>query len=66
MVWITVDKDGTECVFTHKPKRGIKSGEWLIATYDTYGSTFIELPKGSIEKLIGKELTWNDEPVKLK
>ena len=26
----------------------------------------IKLPKGSIEKLIGKKLTWRDEPVKLK
>lgn len=26
----------------------------------------IELPKGSIKKLIGRELTWNDEPVELK
>lgn len=24
------------------------------------------LPKGSIKKLIGKELTWDDEPVELK
>jgi hypothetical protein len=26
---------------------------------------WIFLPKGSIEKLIGKKLTWNDEPVKI-
>ena len=26
----------------------------------------IELPKGSIYKLIGKELTWDDEPIELK
>ena len=26
----------------------------------------VELPKGSIEKLIGKELSWKDEPVKFK
>lgn len=26
----------------------------------------IELPKGSIKKLIGRELTWDDEPVELK
>ena len=26
----------------------------------------IELPQGTIKKLIGRELTWNDEPVKLK
>jgi hypothetical protein len=25
----------------------------------------LKLPKGSIKKLIGRELTWNDEPVKL-
>lgn len=25
----------------------------------------IELPKGSIKKLIGRELTWDDEPVGL-
>ena len=24
------------------------------------------LPKGSIKKLIGKDLTWEDEPVELK
>lgn len=26
----------------------------------------IELPKGSTKKLIGRELTWDDEPVELK
>lgn len=26
----------------------------------------IELPKGSIKKLIGCDLTWDDEPVELK
>lgn len=26
----------------------------------------IKLPKGSIKKLIGKEITWEDEPVEIK
>lgn len=26
----------------------------------------LNLPKGSIKKLIGRELNWNDEPVELK
>ena len=26
----------------------------------------IQLPKGSIKKLIGKDLTWNDEPIEFK
>lgn len=25
----------------------------------------VELPKGSIEKLIGKKLTWEDDPVEI-
>ena len=27
---------------------------------------FVELPKGSVEKLLGKKLSWKDEPVELK
>ena len=27
---------------------------------------FLYLPKGSIKKLIGRDLDWNDEPVELK
>lgn len=41
--------------------------------HPTYGdlqtikqSTRSNLPKGSIEKLIGKKLTWEDEPFELK
>lgn len=30
-----------------------------------YENIAIELPKGSILKLTGKELTWNDEPIEL-
>lgn len=31
-----------------------------------YQGHSIELPKGTISKLIGRELNWNDEPVELK
>lgn len=31
-----------------------------------YQGHSIELSKGSIKKLIGRELTWDDEPVELK
>ena len=37
--------------------------EWLAEEYP--GDNVI-LPKGSIKKLIGKELSWDDEPVELK
>ena len=60
MVWLAVDEDCTECVFTVEPTRS-SCKTWRI---DGFGNG-IELPEGSIKKLIGKELTWNDEPVEL-
>ena len=61
MAWLAVDnKTYTECVFQCKPERA--SNFW----YDAAGGSCIELPKGSIKKLIGRYLTWEDDPVELK
>ena len=35
-------------------------------TYNYSYANGIRLPKGSIKKLIGRDLDWNDEPVELK
>jgi hypothetical protein len=59
MAWVAVDKNGDEHVFDMKPIRS-HFGTWKVAVYGK-----IQIPRGSIKKLIGKELTWNDEPVKL-
>ena len=60
MAWIAVDDDGTEHIFSHKPSR--VDDYWFVnILYDS-----ISLPKGSIKKLIDKELTWNDESIELK
>ena len=50
--------DGIEKAFWNKPKRCEKHGEW-------WGGKMV-LPKGCVKKLIGRELSWNDEPVELK
>ena len=34
--------------------------------YAYYRGYSVELPNGSIFKLIGRELSWNDEPVEIK
>jgi hypothetical protein len=60
MVWVAVDYNNTECVFTMKPSRSPYK-TWRVTVYGNY----IKLPKGSIKKLIGRELNWSDEPVKL-
>ncbi len=60
MAYIAVDGDtGDECVYDTKPKRCLDF--WKIVEGEC-----VKLPKGSIEKLIGKKLTWEDEPVELK
>lgn len=63
MAYLAVDKNGAECISTHPPVRLRKLGEWGVAR--VYGSNFINLPPGSIKNLIGRELTWDDEPVKI-
>lgn len=40
-------------------------GMWCECDNDAF-CDFVRMPKGSIKKLIGRELSWSDEPVKLK
>lgn len=61
MAWIAVDKNGREFIYTDKPNRGVIE---FLSCQDE--GRYIELHKGSIMKLIGRELPWNDEPVELK
>ena len=64
MAWVAVDKDGEEVVFGEKPKREFTLYlMWIPCTIKAGNGC--ELPKGSIKKLIGHELTWDDEPVEL-
>lgn len=61
MAWVAVNSCGTELIFETVPHKVAYS--WR----DNEGSCrCIALPKGSIKKLIGKELNWGDEPVELK
>lgn len=69
MAWLAVEKGGAELIFSSKPERIRYS--WLgklIGTYDDNSGIHelgVYLPKGTIEKLTGKCLTWSDEPVEL-
>ena len=60
MAFVAVDKNKKEYIYDEKPKREIYHKSWN-SVYES-----VELPKGTIEKLIGKKLTWEDEPVELK
>ena len=59
MAWLAVDKDNTEYIYEDEPFR-INTGYW----WSYLG--VVRIPNGSIKKLIGRELTFADEPVELK
>lgn len=65
--WLAVDKNGDEYIYEKKPLRSA-CGYWKIQPheYEDRLSDTIELPKGSIKKLIGRGLSWEDSPVELK
>ena len=74
MAWVAVDKYNKECIFQNKPKRN--EDFWEDAIYESFDGqggelvfhhfSDIYLPKGTIKKLIGRDLTWSDKPVELK
>lgn len=61
--FLAVDGDNDEWIFENKPYRVSRAGLWNPFVED---ENCFCLPKGSIKKLIGRKLTWEDEPVKLK
>lgn len=69
MAHVAVEKDGKEWIFSGSPRRidklydGKRADLWVC---HRVLDSCIELPKGSIKKLIGRTLTWDDEPVELK
>lgn len=57
MAWLAIDGSGEEFIYREIPVR-----------CDDYWFGFegnFELPSGSIEKLIGRKLTFEDEPVEI-
>ena len=69
MAWVAVHKNGKEGIFAHIPTRGKELSFWYDEVEDDAGvlyDTEISLPKGTIKKLIGRDLTWSDKPVELK
>ena len=78
MAFATVNKSGLECLFNAKPIRkkdfwdpsviGYTStlNYWGDEEYEDLYDDWVSLPKGSIKKLIGGELSWSDDPIELK
>ena len=68
MAWLAVNKNGTEMVFPEKPVYdGWDWEEFMeFECEQFYVPTGIELPKGSIQKLAGRIITFSDGPIEIK
>lgn len=66
MAWLCVDKDSTEIISPSQPIRDYDRWnccyENVEGWYDNYG---IILTKGTIKKIIGRDLKWEDEPIEI-
>ena len=64
VTYFAVDSDGTEVCFNDKPVRSDNGLDVWNVPEDIYNDTNnVCLPKGTIKKLTGKQLTWKDEPI---
>ena len=63
MAYLCADKGG-EYIADNKPTRNFFEWEGWENT-DGESCTLISVPKGTIKKLIGKEMTWEDEPYEM-
>ena len=66
-VWLAVDKSGAETISAYEPNYdGFEWSDFQFSEEESdYISTTIILPKGFIKKLLGKELTLQDSPIRI-
>jgi hypothetical protein len=70
--WVAVDGHGNEYIFSRKPWRDfpnldlrVKWGQNWISDPEPNMDKRIKLPKGTVELLTGRALTYSNEPVLL-
>ena len=63
MAWIARDKNLNLCVFDYAPERDVSNEIWIPSRGEC--TNFIELPSDADKKLIGRHITWGDEPVEI-
>lgn len=69
MAWLAAENGGLEYLFIDKPERIVHHNVFRSSEIDfeiwASDKENIQLEKGSIKKLIGRELTYKDEPVQI-
>lgn len=73
MAWLAVNENGQEIISPNKPDRWgygqpdfWQDNEHIGVDCDmTYINRAVRLPKGTIFKLLGKNMNWDNEPIEL-
>lgn len=69
MAWLAIDKKGRETIHEGRPE--FDSFEWWYSFDDSaegeyfLNSCTIDLPQGTIEKILGRKLTFEESPLEL-
>lgn len=66
MAWVAVNRYGDEYIYEAMPERFYCVWKSTFCEYENRVYYYVEIPKGSIKKLIGIDLSFTDEPVELK
>ena len=61
--WAAVETDGSEYFYSNKPIWQEEQKEWYLSNES---DKYIEVPKGTIKRLTGITLRYDDEPILLK
>lgn len=64
MAWIARDEDNTLIIYADKPIRRTNVGCFAVNQF-MISHDFVELPSDTDEKLIGRHIDWEDEPVEI-
>ena len=62
--YLAVEPNGNELIFSEPPRRFDEHSTcgWFC---NSNSSQCVSVPRGTIKKITGKSITWNDEPIKL-
>jgi hypothetical protein len=64
MAWLAVNKDGQELIFEDQPQRNSESF-WFVDAGIFNSRDCVGLPKGTIKKILGYSMKWEDEPIEI-
>ena len=62
--YLAVEPNGNELIFSEPPRRFDEHSTcgWFCSSNS---SQCVPVPQGTIKKITGKSITWEDEPIKL-